>query len=66
MFRTVSINKNPPSGKTVNDRVKLERAHHYAKINTDNEMIGATSTLKSSYVKYDNPERAVKCKPAPV
>lgn len=63
MFRSMSKNKEAPFGKQINERCLNERASKYNKINTDNEFIGATSTLQATFVKHERPERARKCEP---
>jgi hypothetical protein len=66
MFRSISENPNKPFGKYNDKNSAYGKATHYTAGNTDNEMIGAKSTLQRSFVDYGVvPKRGRIAPPAP-
>ena len=63
MFRTISENPNKPAGKYQDHNSVHGKANHYS-VGNDNEMVGAISTLQSTYVDHNPKGRRPRCEPA--
>jgi len=62
MFRTISENPNKPAGKYADHKSAFGKATHFD-MGADNEMVGAKSTLKSSFIDHGAVARRPRCEP---
>lgn len=62
MFRSITENPNKPVGKFADHKSMHGKATHY-NVGEDNEMVGAQSTLQSSFINYGAVSRRARCDP---